>query len=514
MINQYNILLYLKDFQAKGKDRYFLFKENLLSEVQADELFNLDSHLITHDYTIISESIFKKYHKLPNNVVDIVDFKKFLLQEKITEKNKDSFKIKEIIKDEFQDKNDLIEYFEIFYKKKPFNIDTYLLFAHKISDRYERLLAESLALGEQDRYFNIEIPCYNALCTHLAAGIKINNDKLKEYKNEINYDYFKKIKSFSETFNFMYEMPSNESIKRYVTEKGYSLSEESLDYIIEFIPMPDDFGKKVRELQKINATRNTFLSMPHSRNTIYPSVDVNGSVTSRIYLKSPTIQNISKNYRDIFIADKGCALSYVDYDQFEVGIMAHFSNDEKLIEIYSDADIYLKFSEDVFGTSEKRKIAKRLFLSFTYGMSKENLIKVVEENQGSIRKAREFFSSFKKFDEWRARTVQQFSDEGRVGTLHGNFLKIKNAGDLSNREKRSCISQVIQGTGSLIFKKAIIEISKIKDLKIIIPMHDALLIQHPDDFNADIIIKIFEDVMSDTLKNERLITKASLGTFI
>ncbi|WP_312759056.1 DNA polymerase [Pantoea brenneri] len=514
MINQYNILLYLKDFQAKGKDRYFLFKENLLSEVQADELFNLDSHLITHDYTIISESIFKKCHKLPNNVVDIVDFKKFLLQEKITEKNKDSFKIKEIIKDEFQDKNDLIEYFEIFYKKKPFNIDTYLLFAHKISDGYERLLAESLALGEQDRYFNIEIPCYNALCTHLAAGIKINNDKLKEYKNEINYDYFKKIKSFSETFNFMYEMPSNESIKRYVTEKGYSLSEESLDYIIEFIPMPDDFGKKVRELQKINATRNTFLSMPHSRNTIYPSVDVNGSVTSRIYLKSPTIQNISKNYRDIFIADKGCALSYVDYDQFEVGIMAHFSNDEKLIEIYSDADIYLKFSEDVFGTYEKRKIAKRLFLSFTYGMSKENLIKVVEENQGNIRKAREFFSSFKKFDEWRARTVQQFSDEGRVGTLHGNFLKIKNAGDLSNREKRSCISQVIQGTGSLIFKKTIIEISKIKDLKIIIPMHDALLIQHPDDFNAEIIIKIFEDVMSDTLKNERLITKASLGTFI
>ena len=109
MINQYNILLYLKDFQAKGKDRYFLFKDNLLSEVQADELFNLDSHLITHDYTIISESIFKKCHKLPNKVVDVVDFKKFLLQEKITEKNKDSFKIKEIIKDEFQDKNAFID---------------------------------------------------------------------------------------------------------------------------------------------------------------------------------------------------------------------------------------------------------------------------------------------------------------------------------------------------------------------------------------------------------------------
>lgn len=514
MINQYSILLYLKDFQAKGKDRYFLFKDNLLSEVQADELVNLDSYLITHDYTIISESIFKKCHRLPNKIIDIVDFKKFLLQEKITEKNKDSFKIKEIIKDEFQDKNDLTEYFEIFYKKKPFNISTYLLFAHKLSDGYERLLAESLTLGEHDRYFNIEIPCYNALCAHLATGIKINNDKLKKYKDDINYDYFKKIKSFSETFNFMYEMPSNESIKRYVTEKGYNLSEESLDYVIEFIPMPDDFGKKVRELQKINATRNTFLSMPHSRNIIFPSVDVNGSVTSRIYLKSPTIQNISKSYRDIFIPEKGCALSYVDYDQFEIGIMAHFSKDEKLIEIYSDADIYLKFSEKVFRTPDKRKIAKRLFLSFTYGMSKENLITVVEENQGDIKQARAFFSSFKKFDEWRERIVHKFSNEGRIETIFGNFLKIKNAGSISNREKRSCISQVIQGTGSLIFKKTIIEISKVKDLKIIIPMHDALLIQHPDDFNPEVIAKIFKDVMSDTLKNERLITKASLGTFI
>ncbi len=312
----------------------------------------------------------------------------------------------------------------------------------------------------------------------------------------------------------MYEMPSNESIKRYVTGKGYNLSEESLDYVIEFIPMPDDFGKKVRELQKLNATRNTFLSMPHSRSIIYPSVDVNGSVTSRIYLKSPTIQNISKNYRDIFIPEKGCTLSYVDYDQFEIGIMAHFSNDEKLIEIYSDADIYLKFSEDVFGTLEKRKIAKRLFLSFTYGMSKDNLLKVVEENQGDIKKAREFFSSFKKFDEWRAHTVQKFLDEGKIETLLGNFLKLKNAGSISNSEKRSCISQVIQGTGSLIFKKTIIEISKIRDLKIVIPMHDALLIQHPQDFNPDVIVKIFTDVMDDTLKNERLITKASLGTFI
>ena len=513
MIDKYCVLLYLKDFQAKGKDRYFLLKDTIFSEVNAECLCSLDSYVITHDYSIIVEGIFKKCSKLPKKVIDIVEFKKFLLQEKIDSENRDSFKIKEMIKNEFTDLEDLIEYFEIFYRKKSFSFENYLLFSHKLLNKFEELYSESIKLGEKERYFNVEIPCFNALWTHLISGVKIDNNKLKEYKDEINYDYYTSIKNFSETFNFMYEMPSEKNIIRYVEDKGYDLNEESLDYIIEFMPMLDDFGKKLRELQKINATRNTFLSMPHSRNTVFPSIEVNGSVTSRIYLKAPAIQNISKKYRDIFIADEGFKLSYVDYDQFEIGIMAHFSNDENLMGIYSSDDIYTRFSESVFETPDKRKIAKRLFLSFTYGMSMTNLLKVVHENNGNTKKAKDFFNSFDKFNKWRKTIISKFKDDGKISTLNGNHLKIKNRDIITNQQERSCVSQVIQGTGSLIFKNTIIEISKINELKIVIPMHDALLIQHPIDFDALQLIEIFKKVMHETLNNERIITKASLSDF-
>lgn len=119
--------------------------------------------------------------------------------------------------------------------------------------------------------------------------------------------------------------------------------------------MPDDFGEIARKLQRTNATRNTLLGIPHSKKSITPYVDLNGSITSRIYIKSPNLQNISKRYRNILIPSQGKELSYIDYDQFEIGIMAHYSQDENLISMYSGHDIYSEFSSQAFGTPDKGK---------------------------------------------------------------------------------------------------------------------------------------------------------------
>lgn len=513
MTNQYCVFLYIKDFQLNGNDRYFLLMDNKFIEVDASYLTKLNCYLITHDYSIIIDSIYKKASSLPKNVIDISDFKKFLLQQKISAANKDQIKIKEIIKSEYDNNDDLRNYFEIYYRKKDYNEDTYMFFSHKLLNKFEYLLNEAENTGEKDRYFDVEIPCYNQLCRHLVTGIKIDIEKLKIHKSELNITYYKKLKAFAEKFNFMYEMPSDKDLKEYVLSKGYQFENESLDYILDFLPMQDDFGKMVRDLQKTNITRNVLLGIPHSRNSITPSIDLNGSVTSRIYLKSPGLQNIAKKYRDIFIASAGQTLSYVDYDQFEIGIMAHYSDDPNLINMYDGYDIYEVFSSDVFGTSEKRKIAKRIFLSFIYGMSLNNLNKAVFENGGDVEKSRVFFAQFSKLEEWRKHVANQFLENGKIGTLMGNYLKRDHQKDLDSNERRSCVSQVVQGTGSLIFKKALIELSKNKDIKIVLPMHDAVLVQHPKEFDTQILICTFTEVMKETLANDKLKPKASLSSF-
>ena len=68
-------------------------------------------------------------------------------------------------------------------------------------------------------------------------------------------------------------------------------------------------------------------------------------------------------------------LSYVDYDQFEVGVMAALSGDPCLISLYLEKDLYEVLSEQLFGDRSQRKFAKQLFLSYAYGMELKKMLR-------------------------------------------------------------------------------------------------------------------------------------------
>jgi DNA polymerase-1 len=65
-----------------------------------------------------------------------------------------------------------------------------------------------------------------------------------------------------------------------------------------------------------------------------------------------------------------------------------------------------------------------------------------------------------------------------------------------SKERRWSVSQVIQGTASLIFKKAIINLAaKFGPASILLPMHDAVLMQFPDGEGAQGMVTEARDVM-------------------
>lgn len=86
------------------------------------------------------------------------------------------------------------------------------------------------------------------------------------------------------------------------------------------------------------------------------------------------MQNLAKQHRDILIPDEGKLFSYVDYDQYEAGIMAALSGDSVLTKLYAEGDLYEIAAESIFRDVTKRKEAKRLFLSYAYGMRHRDLI--------------------------------------------------------------------------------------------------------------------------------------------
>jgi DNA polymerase I len=90
--------------------------------------------------------------------------------------------------------------------------------------------------------------------------------------------------------------------------------------------------------------------------------------------------------------------------------------------------------------------------------------------------------------------------------------RIKN-GQLSAKEQRSAVSQVVQGTASLIFKKALLEVGKIDDVVILLPMHDALVFEHSLPETPAQVVAAFENVMTAQL-DRRVNGKASISSFV
>ena len=221
-------------------------------------------------------------------------------------------------------------------------------------------------------------------------------------------------------------------------------------------------------------------------------VDSFGSITSRITFRNPAVQSIAGKYRNIFVADTGKKLGYVDYSQYEVGIMTALSLDPVMCSYYDSGDLYSRVAEEIFENIERRKDAKSLFLSFAYGMSIKNIGDAARELGAERRRAVTFFRKFDIFEEWKKRIIEDFIATGSVRTSEGNHMKVQQPTFVTYKERRSCISQLVQGTASLIFKKALVKLCEEKEVDLLIPMHDAVFVQYPIEYDICKIQAIFE----------------------
>lgn len=505
------IFLYQKDFTEQGQDRYFLYQNDNLREVSAKEVVDSPTRLVTHDYWLIAPSIQKSEAKLPTEVVDILEVERAISGFKSLLRSSDRTDLKTAIK-LVGSKIDVDAYNNMHYRKLPFDIAIYKGMGATLLLLWAELLSCAKRSNEYQRYFDIEVKVFNCLWRYAAKGIRIDLDILRAHKKSIENVYYLALKNFGIKFDQPFEMPSDGAIERYLLEQDFDLSGASIDYILGFLPIADGYGLDLKALRKIYRSRNILVDMPLSKQRTFPIVDVAGTVTSRIVYRNPALQNLAKRYRNIFIADEGMKLCYVDYAQFEVGVMAMLSGDQVMRELYDSGDLYTKVAEEIFQSVDKRKDAKKLFLSFAYGMKLKQLADAAAEKGAVRQRATVFFRQFKVFEKWRNELANKYFEEGRIGTSLGNYSVRQQTGDLSHKERRSCVSQVVQGTASLIFKKALIEIAEVKSIEVLLPMHDAIFFQHDEAYDPKNVQKIFQSVFSNHFNNE-INAKATLGSF-
>lgn len=508
----FQVMLFVKDFTGRGGDSFYWLQDDQLYEADAGSVVGFNGIVVCHDFWMIRDELFDKTGSLPSAIVDLDEFRisiSGLPEDRLDREKRD---VTNLLGKYGMEQEECIAYHKIFNKGVVFDWGIATNAAKAFAAMYLDLCEQANSYREFERFFAVEVPAYRLLQLSMAAGISIDVRELSEKRSQAEHDYFLALKNYSTKHDMPLETPSRRAIEEKLFRDGFELDEVSIEYLLELVPHRHDFGGDTLGLLALDTARRVLSSVTFTSKSIRPVVDVFGSRTSRIQLRSPSLQNIPRRYRSLIRASNGARLSYVDFDQFEVGIMAALSGDLELKQLYAAGDMYELFASTHLGLVGNRKAAKQLFLSYAYGMSRKALVDASCSLGVNRERAKEAFRLFHRYEEWKKSIWSEFQTTGRIATSFGNHYRRAAGGQLTGREKRSAVSQVIQGTASLIFKRALLEVASFSDVKLVLPMHDALLFEHLLSDTPAKVVDAFERVMTDVLKSQ-IEGKASVGDF-
>lgn len=256
-----------------------------------------------------------------------------------------------------------------------------------------------------------------------------------------------------------------------------------------------------RTLQKLESNYTialTKLISPRD-NLLHTSYNQAITVTGRLSSSDPNLQNIpirteyGQKIRRAFISrSSDYKLLSADYSQIELRLMAHFSEDEALLEAFNEgqdihkataAKIYKVALEDV--DSDMRRKAKTANFGIIYGISAFGLaerLNIPRREAQTIITA--YFEEFPAVKNYMQKSIDLALEKGYAETLGGRRrylpdLKSKNHLAKSNAE-RNAINTPIQGSAADLIKIAMIDIhnylkeQRLKS-KLIMQVHDELV---------------------------------------
>ncbi|MFH2108721.1 MAG: DNA polymerase [Chrysiogenia bacterium] len=360
------------------------------------------------------------------------------------------------------------------------------LLINALKCEHQRLIAELKKEGVFEQFVKVEMELKCVFAKTGIRGIEINTDKLNSKYCELDIEYFKAVKILEIQYGFNVDSQpgklSFKDIKNYVTE--FSSEDFSKKYFWETIEFMQESSEFLKNLLIEYRNRRDLAELERISSSISQNCrieyDIFGTVSGRILLTRPGIQYLKRTSRDIFIPTEGFEFIYADYAQFEPGILASFSGDNKLMDLYNSGDVYTGLANEIGGACS-RKIAKELFLSFIYGMTKDNIRRKIVNKFGDLagNSADSFFNQFDLVNKWKTEIINA-AKINKIVKGPFSYLRRVSSDDTDNDIEHWAPNHFIQSTASGIFKKALCKIAtQLKECKMLVPMHDAILLECP-----------------------------------
>lgn len=401
--------------------------------------------------------------------------------------------------------------------------------------RLATLLSQELETNNMTSlYYDLEFPLSTVLCAMELKGILVNVEELQQLGVELSgringlmLDIYGlaggefNLNSPKQLGDVLFEYLKLPAFKK--TKTGYSTDVE----VLERLESKHEAVKHIllyRSLAKLQSTyvEGLLKEVRPETGKIHTYYKQTIAATGRLSSQYPNLQNIpirleeGRKIRKVFVPYKsGWSIMAADYSQIELRVLAHISQDEKLMEAFhQNMDIHTKTAMDVFGVTQDqvdstmRRQAKAVNFGIVYGISDYGLSQNLDITRAEAAKfIEQYFAVFQGVRKYMTDVVTQARNDGFVTTLlqRRRYLPDIKSSNFNIRSfaERTAMNTPIQGTAADIIKLAMVHMSnRLENEKLqsrmLLQVHDELVFEVPDE-EMEIMQQIIPDVMENAL---------------
>ena len=393
----------------------------------------------------------------------------------------------------------------------------------------------------------MELPLLGVLSRMERRGVLIDSDALFLQSNEIA----NRLSELEEQAYVLAGQPFNLASTKQLQEilfdklglpviqktpKGAPSTNEE---VLEELAFSHELPKVLVEHRGLSKLKSTYTDkLPQMVNPqtgrVHTSYHQAVTATGRLSSSDPNLQNIpirneeGRRIRQAFIAREGFTVVAADYSQIELRIMAHLSQDQGLINAFTQGkDIHRSTAAEIFGvaldevTSEQRRNAKAINFGLIYGMSAFGLSRQLGIGRADAQSYMDlYFKRYPGVQTFMHDIREKAKAQGYVETLFGRRLYLPDINSSNGMRRKAAervaINAPMQGTAADIIKRAMIQLDqKLQndpDIAMIMQVHDELvfevrsekvefyskLIKTHMESSADLVVPLIVDVGQGT----------------
>ncbi|MFZ0482372.1 MAG: DNA polymerase I [Desulfobacterales bacterium] len=383
--------------------------------------------------------------------------------------------------------------------------------------------------GLMELYNNVELPLVPVLMNMEMTGVCVDKQKLMDLSKSFEHQLEQLESMIYSMAGEEFNIRSSQQLGRILFEKlklpvqkktqkktGYSTDVNVLTALADKHELPEIILRH-RTLAKLKSTyTDALLDLVHPETgRIHTSYNQTVTATGRLSSSNPNLQNIpirtdeGMEIRKAFVPRKGWTLVSADYSQIELRILAHYADDDILIEAFkNDEDIHTRTATEVFQvfpsfvTSELRRQAKVINFGIVYGMSPYGLSKEL----GISRKMAKiyidnYFARYKGVKRFVDQTIRDARNTQKTSTLLGRIRLLPdiNSSNKVVREfaERTAINTPVQGTAADLIKLAMIRVDVAfreggLNSAMLLSVHDEIVFEVPPEELASVKVLVKE----------------------